>query len=207
MNFLAHCLIADKATDDDQPELVAGGFLGDFIKGTVPSQLPGSLALGVRLHRRIDAFSNQLPGITTSCDRFPKPLRRLAPAFVDVIADHCLARHWQAFSQEPLEAFSAKAYAQIASHEAWLSKPGKRFFAYMCDVDLLSGYRDPQVMHRGLTSITRRIDQQHLNAELGDAVEGLLAALEADFLDYFPELLDHARLWVTPQLSAARQSS
>ena len=207
MNFLAHCLIADQATADDLPDLVAGGFLGDFIKGTVPAELPPLLALGVRLHRRIDAFSNQLPEITRSCERFPTPLRRLAPAFVDVIADHCLARHWQLYSEEPLEDFSARTYGQIALHHQWLSEHGKRFFSYMCDVDLLAGYRDPRVMHRGLSSITRRIDQQHLNAELTPAVENLLVALEEDFLDYFPLLMGHAQTWVTPQISAAPQSS
>jgi acyl carrier protein phosphodiesterase len=207
VNFLAHCLIADKATDEELPELVAGGFLGDFIKGTVPTALPWSLALGVRLHRRIDAFSNQLPGITRSCDRFPKPLRRLAPAFVDVIADHCLARHWHNFSDEPLESFSARAYGEIGNQHVWLSANGKRFFDYMRDVDLLSGYREAGVMHRGLTSITRRIDQQHLDGELAQTVDELLDRLEQDFLDYFPELLQHGRTWVTPQLGSAAEHS
>jgi acyl carrier protein phosphodiesterase len=206
VNFLAHCLIADHATDRELPELVAGGFLGDFIKGTVPAELPSGLALGVRLHRRIDAFSNQLPGISLSCGRFPAPLRRLAPAFVDVIADHFLATHWEQFSSERIEDFSARAYAQIAHHQSWLSGPGRRLFDYMCDVDLLSGYRDTQVMHRGLKSITRRIDQQHLDAELVLAVDNLLVPLEADFHAYFPELLQHGRAWIAPQLSAEPQS-
>lgn len=204
MNFLAHCLIADQATDQTVPELLAGGFLGDFIKGTVPADLPEPLALGVRLHRRIDAFSNQLPGISTSCRRFPKPLRRLAPAFVDVIADHCLARHWQRFSAEPLESFSARAYAEIADQRGWLNASGQRFLDYMQEVDLLAGYREPDVMHRGLTSITRRIRQPHLNSELAGTVDDLLDALEADFLGYFPELQQHAQSWVAPRLPGKR---
>ncbi|MEM8767504.1 MAG: hypothetical protein AAGE43_08685 [Pseudomonadota bacterium] len=77
MNFLAHCLIGHEAaagTDRASP-LLAGGFLGDFIKGRVPEAMPGDLALGVRLHRRVDAFSNQQPAIRRSCAASAHPPR------------------------------------------------------------------------------------------------------------------------------------
>ena len=163
--------------------------------------------MGVRLHRRIDAFSNQLPGITSSCDRFPPALRRLAPAFVDVVADHCLARQWTTFSSEPLEAFSERTYSQIAIHDHLLPPAGARLFDYMQEVDLLAGYLQRTTMHRALTSITRRLRRTHLDAELNDAVELLLEDLEADFLGYFPELLEHAQDWMSAELSAAPRSS
>lgn len=196
MNFLAHCLIGARAADQENPELVAGGFLGDFIKGTVPADLPPDLALGVRLHRRIDAYSNQHPGIRESCERFPAPLRRMAPIFVDIIADHCLARQWSEFSAEPIDAFTQRAYLQIARHSNWLSARGERFFRYMSDEDLLGSYRHTHVMHQGLRSITRRLDREHLNAELLATAIGELESLEEDFLRYFPDMLAHGREWV-----------
>ncbi len=207
MNYLAHCLVADEATDHHFPDLVAGGFLGDFIKGPLPSTLPEALALGVRLHRRIDAFSNELPGITTSCRRFPAPLRRLAPPFVDVIADHFLARDWARFCPEPLEAFSARIYADIAERRHWMPRGGARFFAYMCDEDLLCGYRDRRVMYRGLVSITRRLGREDLNDELAASLEPLMADLRADFVDYFPALIEHARGWVADRINVEPRSS
>ena len=106
MNFLAHCLIGEIAAEKREPGLIVGGFLGDFIKGPVPDELPSSLATGVRLHRRIDAYSNQHPIIRVSCRRFPQDLRRLAPIFVDIIADHILARHWVSFHEKSIEQFA-----------------------------------------------------------------------------------------------------
>lgn len=196
MNFLAHCLIPDRAVDDPHPDLIAGGFFGDFVKGPVPASLPPMLAHGVRLHRRIDAFSNQHPLIRRSCDRFPPPLRRFAPIFVDVIADHLLARHWQRFHPRPLPEFTASAYAAIADHEDRLPSAGRRFFAYVQEHDLLAAYRDREAMHRGLRSITRRLNRDDLDDAVAQAVEEAVSGLEADFLDYFPDLVRHAGAWL-----------
>lgn len=196
MNFLAHCLIPERALDDTHPDLIAGGFLGDFVKGPVPDTLPEMLALGVRLHRRIDAYSNQHPGIRVSCERFPGGLRRFAPIFVDVVADHLLARHWLNFHPDPLETFTAQAYAAIRPHFTRLPATGQQFFTYMSDADLLARYREPAAMHRALRSITERLRREELNPALGVAVDTHLDGLEADFLEYFPDLVRHAANWL-----------
>ncbi|MFP6836871.1 MAG: ACP phosphodiesterase [Pseudomonadales bacterium] len=200
MNFLAHCLIGAQALETEDPALIAGGFLGDFIKGRVPEDLPADLALGVRLHRRIDAYSNQHPGIRTSCARFPRQLRRMAPIFVDIIADHCLARRWSEFSDEPITSFTTRTYQHIGEHAGWLTTPGKRFFRYMIDEDLLASYLHAEAMHRGLRSITRRLDKEHLNSDLSATAIEQLEHLEIDFLEYFPDMLAHARSWVEHEL-------
>jgi len=197
VNFLAHCLIGARAADETRPELVVGGFLGDFIKGTLPVDLPRGLALGVQLHRRIDAYSNQHPGIRISCGRFPQPLRRMAPIFVDIIADHCLARQWSEFSSEPISTFTRRTYEQIAGHKRWLPAAGRRLLRYMSEEDLLASYRHTEVMQQGLRSITRRLDREHLNPALLETAIGQLEWLEEDFMSYFPDMLVHGRNWVS----------
>jgi acyl carrier protein phosphodiesterase len=196
MNFLAHCLIPDRARHDTHPDLIAGGFLGDFLKGPVPHGLPGELRTGVRLHRRIDAYSNQHPGIRASCARFPAELRRFAPIFVDVIADHLLARNWQRYHPEPLESFSADAYAAIDSRVDLLPERGVRFYRYMREHDLLTRYRDESAMYQGLRAITRRLDHRHLDDRVAAVVAERLSELDADFSAYFPDLIDHAAAWL-----------
>jgi acyl carrier protein phosphodiesterase len=196
MNFLAHCLIPEQAVADTHPDLIAGGFLGDFVKGPVPDSLPQVLATGVRLHRRIDAYSNRHPGIRASCERFPAPLRRFAPIFVDVVADHLLARHWQDYHAEPLEVFTARAYDAIRPHVGRLPASGQRFFRYMSQADLLAAYRNPAAMHRALCSITERLGRQDLDGSLAATVDNQLAALTGDFHGYFPDLVRHAAGWL-----------
>ena len=197
MNFLAHCLIGARAAEPiEQPGLVAGGFLGDFVKGPVPDAMPGELALGVRLHRRLDAYSAHQPAIRASCDRFPSDLRRLAPIFVDIICDHLLTRRWSEWHPEPLEGFTARIYDHVDAHAAWLSPDGARFLAYARDRDLLSGYGNWQLTVRAMHSVTRRLGRQELDVDLDRQVAGLLDGLENDFITYFPDLIEHARNYV-----------
>ena len=53
MNHLAHFLLAP---DDDAGR--AGTLLGDFIRGTDLSAWPAEVEHAIRLHRRIDAFTD-----------------------------------------------------------------------------------------------------------------------------------------------------
>lgn len=210
MNFLAHCLIAEQAAaasaeNMDPPDvsmLVAGGFLGDFLKGPVPTHLPSALEQGVRLHRRIDAFSNSNDAIRRSCNRFPQSLRRLAPPLVDVIADHLLANQWQHYHPLPLTVFSQQTYQQIDASAAHLPAHGVEFLEWMRTHDLLANYRNWEATCRGMRSVTRRLRRTDLDSEIEQQLPELLDLLAEDFDDYFPQLLEHATGW----LNAARQS-
>lgn len=201
MNFLAHCLIGERATGDPRVArpLIAGGFLGDFIKGRVPAELPAPTALGVRLHRRIDAFSNAEPGIRASCQRFPSELRRFAPILVDILADHMLAQHWSAYHEESIEAFTTRAYAAIHADRYWLTDRGREFLDYARRRDLFADYANWDVTLRAMRNVTARLRRSDLDAQLEHLQGETLSALEKDFEGYFPALLDHARGWVAGQ--------
>jgi len=223
MNFLAHCLIAArvpvgnassrpndwrtkaKGTPNGHESLsvglIAGGVLGDFIKGPIPPQLPAPLRAGVRLHRRIDAYSNQLAGVRQSCGRFPKNLRRLAPVFVDIIADHCLALDWQMWHGGPLEEFSQRCYAALTPHAHYLDDRSRRYLNWLIEEDLLASYRTSSSMERGLKSVTRQLRREHLNSAVLEFVAEALPELRADFRAYFPQLLEHGRDWIESRIS------
>jgi len=204
VNFLAHCLIPELALASGHPDLIAGGFLGDFVKGGVAVDLPPDLANGIRLHRRLDAFSNQLPAIRVSCERFPAELRRFAPIFVDVIADHLLARDWDRFHDEPLPGFSARAYTAIGAHLDRLPEGGRRFYEHACRHDLFTRYRETETLHGSLASIARRLDRTWLAAPAIDALDASLPAFADDFERYFPELVAHAADWLAARGYSAR---
>jgi acyl carrier protein phosphodiesterase len=200
VNFLAHCLIgAEAGSGSSAPELIAGGFLGDFIKGTLPDSMPDGLRLGVQLHRQVDAYSNRHPDIRQSCRRFPPELRRLAPILVDIIGDHLLAGRWHEFHSKGLARFTTEAYASIAAHQDWLPEHGRRFLSYAADRDLLAGYADWPVAARSLTSITRRLGKSELDGQLLTCAQELLDPLESDFERYFPDVIRHAADWIEQQ--------
>ena len=183
MNFLAHCTLAHPET-----ALVAGGFIGDFIKGPVPSELPERLQAGIRLHRRIDSMSNRLPGIAVSVRRLGPRLRRPGPVLLDIVADHCLALRWDTHGHGELTAFTALAYEAIGAFDQFLPEDGRRYFQRIRDADMFARYLEPETALRAMTYVLKRLRFSHLTGELDDIVGAHLPDLMDDFEAYFPEL-------------------
>lgn len=186
MNFLAHCVLADNVGAGSGG--LVGGVLGDFVKGPVDSSLPRDIALGVRLHRRVDALSNRLPGILDSIRRFPPPHRRYAPIYVDILADHLLARSFDSHSQMPLRAFSEHCYAALAAERARFPDSALRFVDWMTENDLFGRYTELDAALEALASLSRRMRRPPDQTGLDAVISGLLPALEDDFTSYFPAL-------------------
>jgi len=200
VNFLAHCsLAADLALelhtkppglsgDDLLQGALAGAVIGDFIKGRVPEDWPRALQIGVRLHRKIDALSNQSEGMRQTSNRYPPHLRRFAPIFVDMLADHCLALDWHTYHQAPVSKFSTSCYTAIEQHQQHLSKTGAQFFGYMRDNDLLAQYHDWHHIRRGLSSVLRRLNKSSLLEEVVEVSWAIRSEARADFATYYPKL-------------------
>lgn len=197
MNFLAHCALSVAEPETSADSLcIVGGFLGDFVKGTVPSQLPSGIQTGIRLHRRLDAFSAVQDDIKVSVARLPQTSRRLAPVFIDLVADHFLARHFETVHGEPLAEFTSRIYRILEEHEAHLPVDARRFFRFMRDHDLFGRYVEIEPIERAFRRIAERFRR-------GEAVRESMAALhagyrdfEGDFLRYYPALQTHAGEWL-----------
>ena len=183
MNFLAHCLLAQPGDG-----FVAGGILGDFVKGAIPEAMPVELRAGVRLHRRIDSFSNHLPGMKASVGRFPEALRRAAPVLLDIVADHCLTLAWKRYARVDLEDFTSLVYAAVARYEDWVPAAGRSFVARVVETDLLARYDDRAVIHRAMAHVLDRLKLGHLGEGLAAALDIGLPALNEDFHNYYPQL-------------------
>ena len=188
MNFLAHCLLAHPGDG-----LVAGGILGDFVKGNIPESLPGELRAGVRLHRRIDSFSNRLPAMKDSARRFPPPLRRVAPVLLDLVADHCLALSWSRYGTGDLGEFTNRVYSAVDRYRDWVPARGTSFVRRMVETDLLARYAEPAVIQRAMEHVLDRLRFGHLGSGLDGVLGASLPALADDFDVYYPQLDAFAR--------------
>jgi len=194
VNFLAHCALADT-----RPGILVGGFLGDFLKGPVPPELPHDVRLGVRLHRRLDAFSAVEPNIKTSVMRLPSAARRLAPVFIDLTTDHFLARSFERWHGEPLTDFTARAYGQLLRHVDLLPADAARFLDFAAEHDLFASYVDFGPLERAFGRICRRFRRPELVETCMASFEAEYAAFQADFDRYYPVLRAHAVAWLAEQ--------
>ena len=191
MNFLAHCVIADLAgrNDSERSALLAGAVLGDFVKGPVPQDWDTALQLGVRLHRRVDATSNRIEGLRRSAARFDPALRRFAPIYLDLMADHLLSLNWSAYHPQNLQEFCQRCYAALRPELTWVDSGARRFANYMIEHDLMSRYGEWQNIARAAASISRRLHREHLTEPIMETLQRERESLAADFDDYFPMLV------------------
>jgi acyl carrier protein phosphodiesterase len=184
MNVLAHLLLAG-----DDPGLRVGGFIADFVRGPDLDAFKPDVARGIRLHRRIDAFTDAHPAFRTSVARLRERRGRYAPVLVDVFYDHVLALRWDEFHARTLEEFVSEATALLRRHEATLPERCRRFLDHLIRRERLTAYRTVEGIAATLQEMSTRTRP---GAPLPGAEEDLVrhaAGLEEDFRAFFPDAL------------------
>lgn len=183
MNYLAHFHLA--RADDDW---LIGALLGDFVKGPLRGELPAGWEQGIRLHRRIDALSDNHPLRTQLNAALPAEYRRYSGIVLDVCCDHWLSRSWATFHAEPLPQFAESVYRLLTDHHAQLPAAAQRFARRLCEYDLLCGYADWEAVPATLARISTRLTRANPLATAGVVLKPIAAALEPDFPEFYMRL-------------------
>lgn len=182
MNFLAHALLAG-----DDPALIVGGVVGDWIKGGLPGALPDDLVRGVSLHRAIDTHAESHPAFNLSRTRVSAPRRRYAGVLVDVFYDHLLARHWTDLHHQPLQVFCTGVYRHIESRMHDLPAAAHPALRMMAREDWLASYAEMDGIADVLARMSRRARQPN---PLAGGEQELLADIEGYTRDFHLWLAD-----------------
>lgn len=184
MNFLAHFHLAwpDRG-------LVAGGLEGDYYKGPLRGDLSQAIERGVILHRAIDAFTDNHPTVRRVRRAFPPALRRYAGILIDLSFDHFLSKHWQRYSDMPLDVFNAAVYRMLEAQCAELCADSRAMLGRLVEYDILGLYRDWDTVPASAERIGRRLRGNPL-AGLDRQLDGMRDTLEQGFLDFYPQLQD-----------------
>lgn len=107
MNYLAHARLSF-----NDPLLLAGNLISDFVKGARQYQYPVGIQKGIRLHREIDAFTDAHPAVKQMKLLFYQDYGRYAGAFADVCMDYYLANDMEEF-----ETASALHHFVLQTHQ------------------------------------------------------------------------------------------
>lgn len=176
MNFLAHALLAG-----DDPALIVGGVVGDWIKGPLPGPLPADLARGVALHRAIDSHAETNPAFCRSRNRVSPVRRRYAGVLVDIFYDHLLAGEWASHHPTPLAPYCASIYGHVAGRLHELPPTAHHALQLMASEDWLHSYSNIDSIADVLQRMSRRARQP--NPLAGGEAEFLAdsAGFAADF--------------------------
>ena len=188
MNFLAHL-----ALSGDDPEVILGNLMGDFLKGVDASGYPPGIHKGIQLHRRIDSFTDAHPVFARSRRRLPPPYRRYGGVLVDVFYDHFLARDWRRYSPaEDLDSFVHRTYRTLSNPPAEPPPRLQRALPRMIREDWLRSYVTEDGVDLTLKRISRRVSRANPLPDGASQLALHYAGFAADFAEFYPSLIRHA---------------
>ncbi|WP_417660440.1 ACP phosphodiesterase [Pseudomonas sp.] len=193
MNYLAHLHLGGNA-----PAQLLGSLYGDFVKGPLAGQWPADIEAAIRLHRRIDVFTDSHPLQLQARARFPEARRRYSGILLDVFFDHCLALNWRQFSDEPLAQFTGRVY-QVLTDEPELPERLAYIAPRMAAQDWLGSYTDFSVLEQVIYGIQRRLSRPEGMHGSMHELERLYEPLMDDFQQFYPQL----QAYVDQQLAGA----
>lgn len=183
MNYLAHFHLA--WPDED---LLAGGLEGDYFKGPLKQQLPEGMARGVRLHRAIDAYTDQHPELADLRAAFSPELRRFAGILVDLSFDHFLSLHWSRFADQPLEDFNSHVYQGLMARRRDFSPAARRMLDRLVKYDLLGIYSEWETVPASASRVGQRFSRGNPFLAIDDQLASLRPRMESAFINFYPEL-------------------
>lgn len=192
MNYLAHLYLAEPT-----PPSLLGNLMADSVKGSNLSFLPEAVQAGVRMHRRVDAFTDCHPLVQRSISRISKNWGWYSGILIDVFYDHLLATSWNRYSNESLRDDIDRFHSQLLEGVP-LVPSSREMIESLIGNDRLYSYSTTAGIADALTWIAQRLLERMPNREihLERALPELVACrsvLEVDFHEFFAELVGYLR--------------
>ena len=185
MNFLAHIFLSG-----DDEEVMIGNFIADAVKGKDYLGYSDGIIKGVRLHRRIDAFTDSHVVVGESKRRLRPKYRKYAGVIVDMYYDHFLSKYWENYSEVSLSQFVGNAYEVFQSRIDCLPSRIQLMLPHMIEFDWLTNYAHLEGITGALGGLSRR-------ARYDSGMEYAVSDLKQDYCKYkcefelfFPELMN-----------------
>lgn len=189
MNWLAHTLLSKNNIDYQ-----LGNILADPLKGRAWAGANKFLREGMKMHVAIDKFTDHHELIGNSKKRLGLD-GHLKGVVLDLVFDHFLTNNWKLFCRLKLETY-LELFNQNAKRAA-SDYPGrpKQIVMRLVETNLLGQYRTCEDILTALQRIDLRLSARAKTRETAtqymDAILAEYAALETDFLAFFPELINH----------------
>lgn len=169
MNFLAHAYLSG-----NDENIIVGNFIADHVKGKAINNYPVEILNGIKLHRRIDAFTDSHPIVRESAGRLKDHYGRFSGVIVDMFYDHFLARNWNEYSHVPIKKFTSSIYRIMMKQLIILPPKTRRILPFMMADDWLAGYANLEGLNMALSGMSRR-------TKFNSGMEHAVGALKKDY--------------------------
>jgi len=186
LTYLAHLYLAQPNADSH-----FGNLLGDFGGKVHAKQLPTTVQNGLENHYLVDRFTDSHTSEIQAKHLFSLARKRFAGIALDVLFDHFLIRHWSQFNEVPLVQFKKNSYALLNENLNIMPNKMQQVVIRMSQNDWFKEYETIEGIGFALDNIAKRI---RFTNQFSGSIEDIrrnCAELEAVFLIFFPELINH----------------
>lgn len=188
MNFLAHAYLSL-----DNPEILTGNMIGDFVKGRDFTHLPDGIQQGVQLHRKIDNFTDKHEVFKKTVFRISDTHGKYRFVIADLFFDHFLAKNWNMYHKEQLKTFTNNTYSTLRLFENNLPEKFLYALSYMEKGDWLHNYQHLDKLEMYIKGISSRSKYgKNLETSINDLKEDY-KYFEEDFTLFFPDIISFVK--------------
>lgn len=188
MNFLAHAYLSG-----DNKEILLGNFIADAVKGNGFSHFPEDVQLGIRLHRKIDSYTDTHAVFKRSLGRVRKDFGKYAGIVVDIYYDHYLAKNWTDYADISLADYADHVYKILQDRYDILPDRTKQLLPFLVSQNWLVGYAGLRELKLVFYGMDRRTGRKSGMANAIEVLEENYEELKQDFFDYFPDLITYSK--------------
>jgi acyl carrier protein phosphodiesterase len=188
MNYLAHAFLAF-----DEPDLLAGQFLADDVKGRKFEDFPRRISQGILLHRFVDHFTDTHEKCLEIRQMIRPELGLLSSVAIDIYFDHILAKSWESYHSRPHREFVAQVYEQLNAYEDLMTPKRLYVFSKMKENDWLGSYHSLDGIRKILEQMSRRVPGGSVLLKSTDLLEKNMNFIQEVFDIFFPQLISAAK--------------
>jgi len=168
--------------------------MADSMHGNYFDGLPAGIIKGIRLHRKIDSFTDTHLVYLSSKHRFRKEFDKYSGVLMDIIYDHFLAKNFSKYSSVSLQDYADGVYKILKNNFDVLPENARHFYGYMTERNILYHYSSLEGIETVLTHLSHRIKHRY---ELQSAIHTLkneYADIEEEFFVFFNDLLNFCKI-------------
>ena len=184
MNLLAHAYLSF-----NQPAILAGNMISDYVKGRKKFDYPQEIQKGMVLHRAIDEFTDRHEVTHLAKQYFRADYRLYAGAFVDVLYDHFLANDTNQFkNDEDLNNFCQITYGNLQLNATLFPQQFQQMLPYMQSQNWLYNYKFRSGIEKGFGGLVRRAAYLSESAIAFNIFNNHYDDLQICYNEFFPAL-------------------
>jgi len=188
MNYLAHLYLSN-----DNKEIMLGNFIADMIRKKDLCYLSDLVKTGVKLHYKIDDYTDKHPIVGHSRSLFFYEFRHYSRVIIDVLYDHYLAKNWIFYHAQPLAVYVDQFYQYIEQRKPELPEQVQKIIPVMIKHNWLYHYSSTDGIIKILKQMSHRIDDGTRMDKCSSIFHDHYQLLEKDFTAFFYDI--QTALW------------